>query len=265
MPAPHSRFVLGLTLSVLATACGSGPIAADDEIGTDTESTSETESSSSSESGSDSETDSGSDDSEGSGLPAAPTLQLSLAQVKQLDFTWTSADGAEHYRLLERVTPEDPYEQVGGDTVELALSLTVPLYERLDASYIVRACNDLGCTDSDAVDVTGTMVDAIGYFKASNTNPEDRFGVSVALSGDGSTLAVGAPGEDSAATGIDGEQTDDSASYSGAVYIFVRVGRGQWTQQAYVKGVVLRLIRRSRTPAGRMARRAASSLLSSDH
>ncbi len=33
-------------------------------------------------------------------------------------------------------------------------------------------------------------------------------------------LAVGAPGEDGAATGIDGDQTDSSAVGAGAVYVY---------------------------------------------
>jgi len=40
------------------------------------------------------------------------------------------------------------------------------------------------------------------------------------LSADGSMLAVGASGEDSAATGINGVQSDDSAMGAGAVYVF---------------------------------------------
>jgi len=55
------------------------------------------------------------------------------------------------------------------------------------------------------------------YIKASNTGIDDHFG-SVALSGD--TLAVGAFLEDSAATGIDGDQADNSAENSGAVYVY---------------------------------------------
>ncbi len=51
------------------------------------------------------------------------------------------------------------------------------------------------------------------YIKASNTDVGDRFGWSVALSGD--TLAVGASGEDSAATGIDGDQSN--TGFSGTV------------------------------------------------
>jgi hypothetical protein len=70
------------------------------------------------------------------------------------------------------------------------------------------------------------------YLKASNTGVQDHFGTSVALSGE--TLAVGAPDEDSNAMGINGNQSDNSAENSGAVYIFTRVN-GEWHQQAYVK------------------------------
>jgi len=48
----------------------------------------------------------------------------------------------------------------------------------------------------------------------------DRFGSAVRLSGDGLTLAVSATGECSAATGINGDQTDNSNYNSGAVYLY---------------------------------------------
>jgi hypothetical protein len=48
----------------------------------------------------------------------------------------------------------------------------------------------------------------------------DVFGCSVALSADGESLAVGATAEDSAATGVDGDQTSNAARDSGAVYVF---------------------------------------------
>ncbi len=72
------------------------------------------------------------------------------------------------------------------------------------------------------------------YVKASNPDLGDVFGSAIALSGDGNTLAVGAPLEDSAATGIDGNQADNTASDAGAVYVFARAGT-TWSQQAYVK------------------------------
>jgi hypothetical protein len=58
------------------------------------------------------------------------------------------------------------------------------------------------------------------YVKASNTEAFDSFGASVALSADGNTLAVGALYEDSNATGIGGDQTNNSASNAGAVYLY---------------------------------------------
>jgi hypothetical protein len=79
---------------------------------------------------------------------------------------------------------------------------------------------------------TGTIWNQQSYIKASNTDAYDWFGYSVSLSGD--TLAVGAPEEASNAQGINSDQTDNSAIYSGAVYVFTRIG-ATWTQQAYIK------------------------------
>ena len=72
------------------------------------------------------------------------------------------------------------------------------------------------------------------YLKASNTGANDRFGNRVALSADGKTLAVGAWGEDSAAKGVGGTEDDNSATNSGAAYLFTFSG-GSWSQKAYVK------------------------------
>jgi len=70
------------------------------------------------------------------------------------------------------------------------------------------------------------------YLKASNADSGDYFGASVALSGD--TLVVGARNEASGAAGVDGNQEDNTAPYSGAAYVFVRNG-SVWSQQAYLK------------------------------
>jgi len=72
------------------------------------------------------------------------------------------------------------------------------------------------------------------YIKASNTDIGDEFGISVALSSDGSTLAIGARTEDSNATGINGNQSNNSTNLSGAVYVFIR-SSGVWSQEAYIK------------------------------
>ena len=56
------------------------------------------------------------------------------------------------------------------------------------------------------------------YLKASNTGGSDQFGFSVAISGD--TVVVGAFLEDSNATGVNGDQSDNSANGAGAAYVF---------------------------------------------
>ncbi|MCA8942191.1 MAG: FG-GAP repeat protein, partial [Planctomycetes bacterium] len=71
------------------------------------------------------------------------------------------------------------------------------------------------------------------YLKASNTESGDQFGYSVSVSGD--TIVVGANGEDSASTGVDGDQADNAAPAAGAAYVFQRVGT-VWSQVAYLKG-----------------------------
>ncbi|MBA3471087.1 MAG: integrin [Herpetosiphonaceae bacterium] len=70
------------------------------------------------------------------------------------------------------------------------------------------------------------------YLKASNPEANDIFGLAVTVDSD--TIVVGAYIEDSAATGVDGNQQDNSSSGSGAAYVFVRTGT-VWSQQAYLK------------------------------
>lgn len=72
------------------------------------------------------------------------------------------------------------------------------------------------------------------YIKSSNNDDNDRFGSAVALSNDGSVLAVGAPAESSNAVGVGGDQSDNSASSAGAVYTF-RYASSAWAQISYVK------------------------------
>jgi hypothetical protein len=72
------------------------------------------------------------------------------------------------------------------------------------------------------------------YIKASNTEELDYFGTAISLSADGNTLAVGAKGEASNATGINGNQANNSARGAGAVYVFTR-NAGSWVQDAYIK------------------------------
>jgi hypothetical protein len=119
---------------------------------------------------------------------------------------------------------------LAGDT------LAVGAYQEASAAQGVGGDQtDNSASNSGAVYVfrrSGTTWQQEAYLKASNTGAGDSFGASVALAGD--TLAVGAYGEASAAQGVDGDQEDDSAASSGAVYVFRRAGT-TWQQEAYLK------------------------------
>jgi len=105
-------------------------------------------------------------------------------------------------------------------------------YIKLIAS-LVMLMGLSACPDGDGGG-GGSTTPTIAYVKASNTGVGDLFGYFLALSADGNTLAVGVPEEASNATGIGGNQLDNSAFRSGAVYVYTRSG-STWTQQAYVK------------------------------
>jgi hypothetical protein len=170
----------------------------------------------------------------GSGT-TAPTLSLTPQSIKSFHFTWADVSNEEEYRLLENPDGSSGYTVVAtiaADATSHDLQTFLP--SRINARYILQACNSGGCSDSAAVFVSGALTAAVGYVKASNTGAGDWFGASIALAADGNTLAVGASAEGSAATGIDGNQADDSAPESGAVYLFSRNG-SSWSQQAYLK------------------------------
>jgi hypothetical protein len=119
---------------------------------------------------------------------------------------------------------------LSGDTLAVGA-----IYESSAATGVNGNQNDNSAQHSGAVYVfrrSGTVWAQEAYLKASNTDAGDAFGNNVSLSGD--TLAVGAPFESSKATGVNGNQSDNSADKSGAVYVFQRSGT-LWTQQAYLK------------------------------
>ena len=87
-------------------------------------------------------------------------------------------------------------------------------------------------------DISGTWLYTT-TLRASNHNSDDGFGDSLAIWED--TIAIGAPDEDSRATGVNNaNQGDDywigySGVHSGAVYIFKRDQSMSWQQTEYIK------------------------------
>ncbi|MFN0300247.1 MAG: beta strand repeat-containing protein [Burkholderiales bacterium] len=232
----------------------------------------------------------------GTVAPGAPTVTLGFG-VKELRFSWPAVGGATHYRVFESPEIGSGYTQLGPDLTLLVATMNfnhaIPVHRRLGARYYVEACNAIGCTRSAIRTLTtADLTLAIGYVKASipaagalfgtsvavsgdgntlavgaigegggvkvgavyvftrnattsvwseqqivrasNAGADDLFGKSVALSNDGSTLAVGAPSEDGS-TASTAAAPDNLTANAGAAYVFTRNGAGAWTQQAYVK------------------------------
>src|SRR5438132_75740 len=163
--------------------------------------------------------------------PAVLTVNIGLPpfQVAQQAYAKASNTGSDQFGYSVAVS---------GDTVVVGAR-----FEASNATGVNGNQSDNSLSSSGAAYVfvrKGTNWSQQAYLKASNTGgptPGDRqggdfFGAAVAISGD--TLVVGAYQEDSNATGVNGNQNDNSATNSGAAYVFVRNGTN-WTQQSYLK------------------------------
>src|SRR5687768_9856126 len=125
-----------------------------------------------------------------------------------------------------------------GTAGQLAIDGTI-VYDSLREAFMFRIDSQwLSLSiDNEGRPVFGDLTNYTGnytYGKASNTGVDDWFGYSAAINYDGTVIVVGGHHEDSNATGINGNQADNSALDAGAVYVFVRTG-SVWSQQAYIK------------------------------
>lgn len=167
-------------------------------------------------------------------LPLTLTSTSGVGAVP-VTFNWDVSEGASSYTVCRRNdTLLNKCDAIGG-TTDTSLTLSLGgLRDHLSA-FFVLAVNEGGVASSNEQALSSADITAlVTYFKASNTNADDLFGRAVSLSADGSTLAVGAYGEDSDATGVNGDQTNDDALGSGAVYVY-RHNAGVWAQTAYIK------------------------------
>ena len=158
--------------------------------------------------------------------------------VKQLTLSWSAAADATSYQVQRRTgdgTWIDDGQPIAAPAISTVRALSVHLVDWVTARYRVAVCNARGCNATTTeLSVLDTIAGAIGYLKASNTDAGDRFGAAIAMSTDGSTLAVAAVEEDGNGTGATGNPADNTVANAGAVYVYLRGATG-WTQQAYLK------------------------------
>jgi trimeric autotransporter adhesin len=169
-------------------------------------------------------------------LEAAGRQEGPGTSVRQLAFLKASnAEGADHFACGGSLPGHIGNAiAVSGDGTTVAVGAP---HESSGARGINGNQDDNSVYNSGAVYVyvrRGDTWTQQAYIKASNTGGSDMFGLSLSLSRDGNTLAVAAPWEASAATGVNGNQNDDSIPQAGAVYIFTRSGN-TWSQHSYIK------------------------------
>ena len=154
-----------------------------------------------------------------------------------LDITTTNNTGLVLPRVsaIEDVTDGNGNPPVNGTTVfDISRNRTC-FYQ--DNRWLCIGINSSGLpvVIDETPTTTFNPASTSDYIKASNTGAFDFFGISINLSRDGNTLAVGASTEDSNATGINnGNQANNLTNASGVVYVFTRSGT-TWIQQAYIK------------------------------
>lgn len=155
--------------------------------------------------------------------------------AKQFTFSWQASTNANSYTLClkdEAFSEQCQPLATGLTTTTVTLSLT----HLLDSNhlYFVEATNSDGSAKSNELSpAKDALLTAIGLLKATNGQSDDNFGSALALSGDGLTLVVGAPGESSGGSGVNADPNSNRVGKSGAVYVFQR--QSQWTQAAYLK------------------------------
>ncbi|MEF1202568.1 hypothetical protein QTO12_18585 [Vibrio owensii] len=179
------------------------------------------------------------DDTSAHAKPLAFNLTTITASSsdKATTFTWEASDNATEYSLCRK----DLSKPKSCDVLEITTTTSaivngIGVIKHLTSEYFVIAKNSFGeIASNERFLRPQELTPLIQHIDASNTVKDDDFGISIALSSDGNTLAVGATGEDSNGTGVNSEaQANNDASHSGAVYIF-RYSDYKWTQEAYLK------------------------------
>jgi len=166
----------------------------------------------------------------------SPSSSATMSQLKQVAYLKASNAGvADHFGCgggLQGHAGHAVAISRDGNTIVIGAH-----QEKSSARSINGNQNDDSIYNAGAVYVFARRGDAWvqqAYVKASNSGQSDNFGYLVALSADGNTMAASAQWEASAATGVNGNQNDDSIQQAGAVYVFIRTG-DTWSQQAYIK------------------------------
>ena len=193
----------------------------------------------------------------GEGLPVAVFRPFVVGGIKSLAFgLGYHGDAPDHFEVSFRddpgaagFTPVPGFDDLTPGSGPARLPVSVHLLPWGLGAYMTEACDaSVNCGEANGGRQTLKQVASVaatGYFKAPVAGANDEFGHALALSGNGATLAVGVPTEDSASTGTfapgDARYQDalnnSGSANSGAVTVYRR-SDSAWRVEAFVKAPV---------------------------
>lgn len=255
------RAVFSALFFILLTACGGSSSGTEDSVSDNSNNVPKNDASDNSDGNSDNNTEdsdsnssndsdnnaedsdsNSSNDSENDSPASLTDFTTQVSGIKQLKFQWKAAGDINSLALFENIdgvsgfSAIDGADNLVGTAREYTLTLPTHLIDWTSARYWLEAKDEQGNRAASAELALDKALapSAIGYFKASNSGKGDLFGSSIAVSGNGNTLAISAPFEDSNATGVNSGIDNKAAKDSGAVYIFTNKN-GSWQQEAFIK------------------------------
>ncbi len=141
-----------------------------------------------------------------------PALTLSSVGPKTVVLDFDPVPGARRYQLRRGRLAQD-FQQVGADLPDSASQVRAVFPVHLSEVFRLDPCDAIQCRPSQALRAPGLRGSfaATGYLKASDTRANQQLGSAVAVSADGSTVALGAA---------------DADNDAGAVYLYRKPADG---------------------------------------
>ncbi|MFM2588623.1 hypothetical protein [Vibrio sp. TBV020] len=177
--------------------------------------------------------------------PAAFNIVDISSEGNDVRFTWSTSEvvsqsSSKYTVCIKELSKEDQCTPLAtGFNVNSLLVTSLSPLSAIEHEFFVIHENAAGSVSSNEETLSSNVVtNIIQYLKASNSGNNlangDKFSSGISLSGDGLTLAIGAPEEDSDALGVNGDKHNEIRSNSGAVYIY-RYDNGRWIETDYIK------------------------------
>ncbi|HKU43346.1 MAG TPA: cadherin-like beta sandwich domain-containing protein [Polyangiales bacterium] len=169
-------------------------------------------------------------------LPLLQQLAIDPGTLQPVFAPTTHAYRVSAPLLVQRVTftptvPAGTSVTLNGEPLDASGSWTSPVLKLGQTRVDIALTSGNGVSSDYAVTIERSGEQST-YIKASNAGSQDQFGFWVDVEGD--TLLATAWFEDSAASGVNGDQSSEGATDSGAAYVFARDG-DSWRQEAYLK------------------------------